>query len=545
MLVANGTRAIQDHGESDFHQRAFKFAVAGARRNGTLQRLTASAIALTATLCALSALAASPQVALKAAEPPPSISSVPVSTPTNEKKPINQPVVLCAYALNGAPTSADQDQTAGSADGKPRLPKECTLATTQGGLYGSGDVVVVVTKESWKLAIAEPTQARATPRLFINGISAGDAKAFLGAEPRQDDTVRLRFHVGADTSTRALWMALYRQNTMTAATPLHASLGWGGPTATTETSEAGPDVHITSVKRQYVAFGSLLGIAVFMLYCLLRTDIFRDSSASNPWSDAATLRRAWMRRRKKLTSSQTTDGAFSVFVRSTTYGANYQPAAHQKYRDAAIAVLASRSQIPFAQVDDAVVGLLLLPGRWTPVRATYSLARIQVGLWLLFIVGAGIFMWLVLGELPTVGTSLVGLLALSAATSAASFAVDGNADPRPFMPSHGLLRDVTSGWDGTQQLHRIQALIVNGLLFCVGIDAVVQNLTYPEFDGSWLALLGVSGIAQAVGKQALETSTNVGSATPQQGTQGGDGVLAVRSGGAGAIGGALPAGRAV
>lgn len=137
-------------------------------------------------------------------------------------------------------------------------------------------------------------------------------------------------------------------------------------------------------------------------------------------------------------------------------------------------------------------------------NASFSLARLQAGVWLFFLVIAGIYMWIVLGELPVPDPTLVALMLVSFATSYASISIDGNLKEREATESQGLLTDLVTGWDGTQQLHRIQALVINGLLLFVGIDVVIHHLTYPVFEAPWLSLLGVSGIAQAVGKQTLE-----------------------------------------
>jgi hypothetical protein len=95
----------------------------------------------------------------------------------------------------------------------------------------------------------------------------------------------------------------------------------------------------------------------------------------------------------------------------------------------------------------------------------------------------------------------------------ASAAVSSTTNPTPAV-SQGFFKDILTSPDGTQQLHRLQALLVNGLLLGVGIDSVVQNLAYPVFDNSWLALLGISGITQAAMKQATETpSPNPGPGT--------------------------------
>lgn len=138
------------------------------------------------------------------------------------------------------------------------------------------------------------------------------------------------------------------------------------------------------------------------------------------------------------------------------------------------------------------------------VRATFSLARLQAGLWLFVVLASGLFMWIVLGELPPPEPTLVALLGVSAATTLASLAVDTGAGPRPFLASKNLLVDVVTGWDGAQQFHRSQALAVNMVLLAVVAEHVMRTLSYPAIDGTLLALLGVSGIAQAGGKQVLE-----------------------------------------
>lgn len=145
-------------------------------------------------------------------------------------------------------------------------------------------------------------------------------------------------------------------------------------------------------------------------------------------------------------------------------------------------------------------------GRTVPRLRSYSLARMQVGIWLLFLIASAIYIWLVLGELPTPIPSLVGLVTLSAVTTAASITVDGRLE-RVTRGSDGLLNDLLTGPDGSQQLHRIQALAVNGLLLVASVYAVIDNLSYMEIEGPWLALVGLSGIAQTVGKGALEKET--------------------------------------
>jgi hypothetical protein len=67
-----------------------------------------------------------------------------------------------------------------------------------------------------------------------------------------------------------------------------------------------------------------------------------------------------------------------------------------------------------------------------------------------------------------------------------------------------LLTDIVTGFDEKQKFHRYQAVVVNILLLLTGFSYCVQQLAYPEFDQSWLALLGLSGATLGAGKQMLE-----------------------------------------
>jgi hypothetical protein len=333
----------------------------------------------------------------------------------------------------------------------PSPPDACPPFQT-GTRIGSGDVGLIVSKSAWDKAVASASASGKSVQLFINGIAAGDATGLVGAEAIPNGLVRVRFHVGADRTSRTLWTAIFRSADMTESMPLRASVGWDTKTSVLAAPVPvgqWPRIQITSDARRGYAFASMIAVLLFLAYCMVRTDAFRDGPS---------------------------------------------------------------------------VG-----GK----RATYSLARLQVGIWILFILGAGLFIWLVLGALPTVEPTLVGLLGVSAATTAASVAVDSAATNRAFVASRGLLLDIITGWDGGQQLHRIQALLVNALLLAVGFNAVIENLAYPVFDASWLALLGVSGATQTVLKQALEGggSTASGSAagleTSPKSTQSTSGAAAI------------------
>ena len=185
--------------------------------------------------------------------------------------------------------------------------------------------------------------------------------------------------------------------------------------------------------------------------------------------------------------------------------------------------------------NDAVLGLAFNVDRWHPVRATYSLGRFQLGVWLLFTIGTGIFLWIVYGELPMIPPAMLGLMGLSFATTGAAAMADSAAGGRDYEQSRGLFSDLVTGFDTKQQIHRFQSVVVNLLLLGVGISGVLTALAYPIFEPSWLGLLGISGLALAAGKQLVENPLNsAGDSTWQptkQKTATGEGAISKLGGG--------------
>lgn len=361
------------------------------------------------------------------------VTPAPSSAPA---APSPQPEVICAFALSKAydpvasQTKLDPDPTTDKkAPSRPRdmvcqkSLDRSNASDMRGNVIGSGleDLVVAVTLNSWKAAIAAPGQTSERPKLFINGFPASSEESLVSIKIQPDDTVWLQYRVSTSKDSRSLWMALYRGTGLTRAIPLQAALGWAAA-PTTKPSENGPSIQITTTERLWLGGIAAVAFGGLFLHLLLGTKAFRD----------------------KMKSPQAMK------------------------------------------------------------NASFSLARLQAGVWLFFLVIAGIYMWIVLGELPVPDPTLVALMLVSFATSFASISIDGNVQEREATESQGLLSDLITGWDGSQQLHRIQALVINGLLLFVGIDVVVHHLTYPVFEAPWLSLLGVSGIAQAVGKQTLE-----------------------------------------
>jgi xanthine/uracil permease len=141
------------------------------------------------------------------------------------------------------------------------------------------------------------------------------------------------------------------------------------------------------------------------------------------------------------------------------------------------------------------------------VRASFSFANVQLALWFGFAVATALFLWVLYGDLPKIDSSVLTLLGLSLGTSGVSWMADRSAAAsRPYQPTQGFWLDMTTGWaDDKMQVYRYQAVVVNLLLLAVGVVHVVQQLTYPTFDSTWLIFLGVSAGAFGVGKQVKET----------------------------------------
>lgn len=196
----------------------------------------------------------------------------------------------------------------------------------------------------------------------------------------------------------------------------------------------------------------------------------------------------------------------------------------------------------------------LLP-QLEPARQPYSLARWQMAFWFTLVFAAFVFLFVLLWDANTLSTQALALMGISGTTAFASVAVDGYKDSpadaanrglralglnchddvlrvrqevadrqkelaarppqgrcqqlqleiqdrnvilwtyedriRPFV-SQGWFKDVTTDLNG-MALHRLQVLcwtVALGIMFAIG---VYQDLTMPDFNGSLLALLGISG----------------------------------------------------
>jgi hypothetical protein len=183
---------------------------------------------------------------------------------------------------------------------------------------------------------------------------------------------------------------------------------------------------------------------------------------------------------------------------------------------------------------------------YEPARKTYSLASSQLAFWLFIILGAYVFIWTAASNQQSLSKFALGILGISSATAVSSVFIDSSkraaataerqalADklkelqsqqatleqavaagdnsapekleavkqeiidtqaaidkPVASQPSRGFWADILSDATGVT-IHRFQIAawtVVLGLVFVV---TVITSLTMPDYDGTLLALMGIS-----------------------------------------------------
>ncbi|WP_156472999.1 hypothetical protein [Pseudorhodoferax sp. Leaf265] len=385
--------------------------------------------------------------------------------------------------------------------------------------------------------------------------AAGGKEAVQAIAPH----VILRFNVSARQSSAeaGFWSNLYEQAGLLDTTTLRVGVGWDKEPVFTDShlqTVEGNEMTAQVAHRGYVVFSSVLLVAFLglFLWALYRWDIFRTRTLDPWWSDVRALRtqhvakalregkvslRDWQAARVAsfpalpeiwwgkaiLQPFRAYNFKFDKFdangphftdlqnlVRAsgrgfswpTTTTAADQAKWWEERKDFAGRMLKGEALTDDQRIQ-ALLGLVTREEGWTTPRLPFSLARVQSGTWLMFAVGAALYLWAVYGQFPALSGSVLALLAISAATTGTSLMVDGSKATGD-APSRGILDDLITDADGVHQAHRYQALVVNLLLLVVGVAFVAQYLAFPTFDPTWLGLLGLSGIAQTVGKQAVE-----------------------------------------
>ena len=377
----------------------------------------------------------------------------------------------------------------------PRSAEGSITARTEGHLTGEGDLVLVVPKTRFEAAArhqGKPGSEPMTP--YLNGVAMLQDATLLTVEHRDEDTY-LRYRISFGPHTQTLWKILYRDGGVSGSEPLRVALGWPeqGPASLsplTKTQTA--TVSITSDLKITIALTLMLALAFGADLMVRRSDTLRDAPLPAWWETA--IEQRFLYSREKAEKRET--------WMKERYP-DYRPDDRNHYLAAAASALARFAVTP-EEEKEVIIGLIMQPGTWKPVRASFSLARVQLAVWFAFTVAAGLFFWIIYDRLPQISGSLLSLLGISILTAGASLTVDSNAGGRTYSPSKGLLTDLVTGFDEKQKFHRYQAVVVNLLLLLTGFSYCLQQLAYPEFDQSWLALLGLSGATLGAGKQMLE-----------------------------------------
>lgn len=122
--------------------------------------------------------------------------------------------------------------------------------------------------------------------------------------------------------------------------------------------------------------------------------------------------------------------------------------------------------------------------------ASFSLSRFQMAWWFAVIFLATAFVWIIVGELPTFGKSVLTLLGLTVGTGLVSTSID-KANNTPVSPSAGWFKDLTTDFQGVT-LYRFQFLIWTLFFGIVFLAQVASTLALPELDSTAFLLMGAS-----------------------------------------------------
>jgi hypothetical protein len=139
-----------------------------------------------------------------------------------------------------------------------------------------------------------------------------------------------------------------------------------------------------------------------------------------------------------------------------------------------------------------------------PARKPYSLARMQAAWWFFLILASYLLIGLVTGDFSTSITgTVVILLGISAGTAMGAAVIDvgkeaappaagaAAADPAAAPTNRYWWLDILSDENGVN-FHRFQAVVWNIVLGIIFVVQVYKVLAMPNFDGTLLALMGIS-----------------------------------------------------
>lgn len=144
----------------------------------------------------------------------------------------------------------------------------------------------------------------------------------------------------------------------------------------------------------------------------------------------------------------------------------------------------------------------------------YSYARVQLWWWTAVVLPAWIVIWAKMGVFLPLNETCLALLGISGSTAAAGRVIDRRdaADPRIVRHqdegrSKGFFEDILSDEKGVS-IHRFQSLAFNMAYALAFLLQAFERgrAAFPSFDGSTLALLGVSTATYVAVKATENTS---------------------------------------
>lgn len=168
----------------------------------------------------------------------------------------------------------------------------------------------------------------------------------------------------------------------------------------------------------------------------------------------------------------------------------------------------------------------MLKDNSTAVKQPYSWSRVQLAWWTVIILSSFIAILFSYNEAPTLTTSTVILLGISAATTAVARTIDVSDAASPVTvntlpPADGsnLILDILSDQNGVS-IHRFQTVVFNFVFGCWFIVSVLEHLRnlpddginaiIPDIADTNLVLLGLSSATYA----ALKTTEKKPTAKP-------------------------------
>lgn len=120
--------------------------------------------------------------------------------------------------------------------------------------------------------------------------------------------------------------------------------------------------------------------------------------------------------------------------------------------------------------------------------ATYSLAKVQTGFWILLTVGGFLFIWAVTGRTSgVITTDIFALMGIQLSTGLAAVLVDKGDTPRP---TTGFLTDILSSDGRSPALQRMQMAAWTLILGAIFIWSLFSKLSFPALDANLLVLIG-------------------------------------------------------